>query len=75
MNKRQSRIYLSLAPILFGLSWYISHRMYTDFLKSGQSSNGFHGENHAILYATVFTSVYLLAYFIINDLYDGKAKI
>jgi hypothetical protein len=72
MTKRQSTIYLSLAPILFGLSWYISHRMYTDFLKSGMSSNGFHGENHALIYASVFTTLYLITYFIIRNLYASS---
>lgn len=74
MNNRQSKIYIGLAPVLFGLSWYISHRMYTDFLKSGESGNGFHGEDHAIVYATIFTSVYVVAYFVIKDLYSkGKS--
>lgn len=69
MNQKQSRIYLSLAPLLFGLSWYISHRMYTDYLKSGVSSNDYHGADHGLIYATIFTSLYLIAYFVITDLY------
>lgn len=75
MTRKVSIIYLCIAPILFGLSWYISHRMYTDFLQNGVGNMKYQGEERSVMYATVFTALYLAAFFVIRDLYPQKKKI
>jgi hypothetical protein len=72
MTKKASIIYLSLAPVLFALSWYISHRMYTDFLQNGVGNMEFGGKERSLTYATGFTVLYLAAFLIIRDLYKKK---
>lgn len=72
MSKRASIIFLCLAPVLFALSWYISHRMYTDFLQSGIGVNTYKGKERSLLYATFLTGMYLAIFFVIKDLYKKK---
>jgi hypothetical protein len=72
MSKKASIIYLSLAPVLFILSWYISHRMYTDFLSNGVGNMRYEGKERSEVYATVLTAIYLAAFFVIRDLYKPK---
>jgi hypothetical protein len=72
MSKKASIIYLALAPVLFMLSWYISHRMYTDFLSNGVGNMRYEGKERSELYAMVLTGLYLAAFFIIRDLYKPK---
>jgi hypothetical protein len=74
MSKRFSTIYLAIAPVLLILSWYISHRMYTDFLENGVGNMKYKGGERSWLYASVLTGLYLAVYFVIRDLYRKKAK-
>jgi len=69
MNRKSSIIYFCIAPILFLLSWYISHRMYTDFLQNGIGNMRFQGQERSLMYATVLTGLYLLVFLVIRDLY------
>ncbi len=73
MSRKASIIYLSLAPVLFLLSWYISHRMYTDFLSNGVGNMRYEGKERSEIYAGVLTGLYLFAFLVIKDLY-GKKK-
>jgi TRAP-type C4-dicarboxylate transport system permease small subunit len=72
MTKRFSIIYLAFAPLLFGLSWYISHRVYERFMQSGSDPTGYPGADRSVIYASVFTGLYLIAYLIIRDLYKPR---
>ncbi|MBX7052964.1 MAG: hypothetical protein K1X54_13070 [Flavobacteriales bacterium] len=72
MTKKASLIYLSIAPVLFALSWYISHRMYTDFLQNGVGNMEYGGKERSFTYAASFTILYLAAYLVIKDLYKKK---
>ncbi len=72
MSKRASIIYLCIAPVLFALSWYISHRMYTDFLHSGVGVNAYPGKERSWMYATTLTVLYLAFFLVIRDLYKKK---
>lgn len=72
MSKRASIIYLCLAPVLFALSWYISHRMYTDYLASGVGVNAYQGKERSLMYATTLTVFYVAFYFVIQDIYKKK---
>jgi TRAP-type C4-dicarboxylate transport system permease small subunit len=72
MSKRASIIYLCLAPVLFALSWYISHRMYTDYLASGVGVNAYQGKERSLMYATTLTVFYIAFYFVIQDIYKKK---
>lgn len=74
MSKRASIIYLCIAPILFVLSWYISHRMYTDYLASGVGVNAYQGKERSLMYATTLTFFYIAFFFVIRDLYGKKKK-
>jgi TRAP-type C4-dicarboxylate transport system permease small subunit len=71
MSRKASVLYLSLAPALFALSWYISHKVYDRFLLSGQDHA--HYEERSLMYASVLTGIYLVAFFIIRDLYKPKS--
>jgi hypothetical protein len=73
MSKKASIIYLCIAPVLFLLSWYISHRMYTDFLQNGVGNMEYQGKERSIMYATAFTVIYLVVFLVIKDLYRKKA--
>jgi TRAP-type C4-dicarboxylate transport system permease small subunit len=70
MNRKSSIIYLSLAPFLFLLSWYISHKVFVRYLLSGQDQANY--EERSLLYASCLTGLYLIAFFIIRDLYKPK---
>ena len=70
MSKRTSLIYLAIAPILFVLSWYISHEVYVRFLQS--NSEYAHTADRSLVYASVLTGIYVVAFFVIRDLYPAK---
>ena len=73
MTRKARIIYLCIAPCLFALSWYISHRMYTDFLQNGVGNMRYAGEERSFTYASVLTGLYLAVFFVIRDLYkDGR---
>lgn len=73
MTRKARIIYLCIAPCLFALSWYISHRMYTDFLQNGVGNMRYAGEERSLMYASVLTGLYLAVFFVIRDLYkDGR---
>ncbi len=72
MSRKASIIYLCIAPILFLLSWYTSHRMYTDYLENGVGNMKFEGEERSLMYASVLTGLYIAVFFVIRDLYRKK---
>jgi TRAP-type C4-dicarboxylate transport system permease small subunit len=72
MTRKTSIIYLCIAPVLFLLSWYISHRMFTEFLQNGVGNMRFDGKDRSLMYASVLTGIYMAAFFIIRDLYKKK---
>ncbi|MEY3399481.1 MAG: hypothetical protein RL220_2075 [Bacteroidota bacterium] len=72
MSRKFNIIYLGLAPVLFFLSWYISHRLYERFMKFGSGDFVYQGKEQSLLYASFFTGVYLLAWFVMKDLYGRK---
>ncbi|MFN0031058.1 MAG: hypothetical protein ACKVOR_02750 [Flavobacteriales bacterium] len=67
MTRKTSLIYLIIAPVLFALSWYISHRIYEEFLLSNQEN--VHYKERSLLYASFLTGLYLVAFFVIKDLF------
>lgn len=70
MSSKFSKIYLALAPVLFVLSWYIAHRIYVHFLQG--NSDFAYVKDRSIIYASVFTTLYLVTFFVIRDLYRPK---
>lgn len=72
MSRKASIIYLCITPILFLLSWYISHRMYTDFLKNGVGNMLYQGKERSLIYASSLTVLYLAMFLVIKDLYRKK---
>lgn len=72
MTSRFYLIYLSIAPLVYGLSWYISHRIYLRFLRfsSGDIQTG--ADDRSLIYAGVFTGLYLAALVVIRDLYGVR---
>jgi hypothetical protein len=72
MSRKSTIIYFCLAPVLFLLSWYISHRMYTDFLQNGVGNMRYEGRERSLMYSTVFILLYIAAWFVIRDLYGKK---
>ncbi len=72
MSKRASIIYLCIAPFLFALSWYISHRMYLDYLANGVGVNAYQGKERSLMYATTLTVFYIAFFFVIKDIYRKK---
>ncbi|MCC6601332.1 MAG: hypothetical protein IT223_11770 [Crocinitomicaceae bacterium] len=73
LSKRFQIIYLSLAPVLFALSWFISHRIYIRFMKLATGSMQYRTEDHSLIYASVFAGIYVAAFFVIRDLYKPRA--
>ena len=73
MSKKARIIYLCIAPLLFALSWYISHRMYTDFLQNGMGNMRYEGKERSWMYASVLTGLYLAVFLVIQDLYKKKS--
>lgn len=69
MTKRFTIIYFALAPFLFGLSWFISHRLYLRFMRFGSGDFEYQGDDRSLIYAGIFTGLYIVAFFVINDLY------
>ncbi len=72
MSRKASILYLCIAPLLFILSWYMSHVMFNEYLKNGVGNMAYHGEERSLTYATVLTSIYVVAFFVIKDLYRKK---
>jgi hypothetical protein len=72
MSKRFTLIYLALSPVIFGLSWYISHRLYLRFMRFTSGNMEHPGDDRSLIYATVFTAIYIGAYLVIRDLYKTE---
>jgi hypothetical protein len=71
MGKKFTLIYLAIAPLVFGLSWYISHRLFMNFA-AGEDGNG--ATDRSLIYAGVFTGIYLAVLLVIRDLYRPAHK-
>jgi hypothetical protein len=69
ISKRFSIIYLSIAPVLFLLSWYISYRIQDHFMSGTKGITQQQAHINPILYASIFTGIYLAAYLVIRDIY------
>jgi hypothetical protein len=74
MSKRTTIICLAIVPVLFLLSWYISHRMYDEFLRFGTGVAKYKGEERSLVYACYFTGLYLAIFLVMRDLYKPKGK-
>ncbi len=72
MSRKFIRIYLALAPVIFGLSWFISHRLYLRFMRLASGDMEHPGDDRSIIYASAFTVFYLSFLLIINDLYRKR---
>ncbi|MFN8699455.1 MAG: hypothetical protein ACK500_06285 [Flavobacteriales bacterium] len=72
MSKRFTLIYLALTPVIFGLSWYISHRLYLRFMRFTSGNMEHQGDDRSLIYASVFTAIYIAAYLVIKDLYKTE---
>lgn len=73
MSKKARLWYLSLAPVFFVLSWLIGHRLHERFVEHAKGMGD--QPNRALLYASIFTAVYIAVYFVIQDLYPNKKNI
>lgn len=69
ITRRFTIIYLALAPLWFGLSWYISHRLQLRFMSLATNEMQTESNSKPFIYASIFTAVYLGAYLVIRDLY------
>jgi hypothetical protein len=72
MSKRFTLIYLALIPVIFGLSWYISHRLYLRFMRFTSGDMTHPGDDRSLIYASVFTAIYIGFYLVIRDLYKPE---
>jgi hypothetical protein len=72
MSKKARIWYWILAPVLFVLSWIIGNQLYHRFVEHSKGMG--HQPNRAFSYACIFTAVYILVYFVIQDLYPSKKK-
>ncbi len=70
MTRKASIIYLCIAPFLFLLSWYISHKIFQNFLSSNVDNIAY--VEHSMMYASFLTVIYLVVFFVIRDLYKSK---
>ncbi|MFN4885569.1 MAG: hypothetical protein ACK5EW_00405 [Bacteroidota bacterium] len=71
MSKKFKTIYLAVAPVLFGLSWFISNRLFEQFM-SDKGTVDHPVTNHSFAFASSFTLVYIIIFFVILDLYPTK---
>jgi hypothetical protein len=46
--------------------------MYTDYLQNGVGNMRYSGEERSFMYASIFTGLYLAAFFVIRDLYKDR---
>lgn len=74
ITKRFTIIYLALAPVLFALSWYISHRIQIRFMSLATGELQEQSNNKPFIYASIFTALYLGAYLVIRDLYKPTSN-
>ncbi|MBL7943079.1 MAG: hypothetical protein JNM00_09950 [Flavobacteriales bacterium] len=74
MSRRFTIIYLSLAPVLFGLSWYISGSVVPRAQALGSGKIQDTDPRMSLIYAGVFTGIYLLAYVAMRDIYRKKVS-
>lgn len=73
MSKKSTIIYFAIAPVLFGLSWFISHRVVPRAQALGSGKISETDSTISLLYAGFLTGLYIIAWFIWKDLY-GKKK-
>jgi hypothetical protein len=73
MSKKFNIIYLSIAPLLFVLSYFISTTLYDRFMKFGTGEYEYQGKDHSLVYSLFFTIAYLAVFFVIRDLYKKKS--
>jgi hypothetical protein len=71
MSKRNTILYFSFAPILFLLSYYISHRVYVKYMLNGSLTN--EGNNRPWIYSGFLVLIYIAAYFVMKDIYRKKS--
>jgi hypothetical protein len=71
MSKKFSVWYLSLLPVVFFLSWFISHKLYLTFMLSAGVGVQ---PDRSLIYASVFTALYLAVFIVIKDLYPNQKK-
>jgi hypothetical protein len=74
ITKRFTLIYLAIAPALFALSWYISHRIQIRFMSLATGEIQSESNSKPFIYASIFTAIYLGAYLVIRDLYKGSSN-
>jgi hypothetical protein len=67
MNKKASILYFSFAPLLFLLSYYISYKVFVNYMLNGTISNEAH--NRPWIYSGFLTFLYIGFYFVIKDIY------
>jgi intracellular septation protein A len=72
MTKRTSIVYLLLAPVLFSLSWYISHKLFERFMLNASGIEN--AKDRSLVYAGFFTILYIAAWFVIRDLYKNSSQ-
>jgi TRAP-type C4-dicarboxylate transport system permease small subunit len=74
MSKRASIIYLCLAPVLFLLSWFISHKLYVQYMAHNTGDMHQNSDERSITYAAFFTGLYLAVFLVLRDLYKPSTK-
>jgi hypothetical protein len=67
MTRKASMIYLACAPLLFVLSYYISYKVFINYMLNGTMSNEAH--NRPWIYSGFLTFIYLGLFFVIKDIY------
>lgn len=72
MSKRNTILYFSFAPLLFLLSYYISHRVYEKFMLNGTMSNEI--QNRPWIYSGFLLFLYVGAYFVFRDIYRKEKQ-
>ena len=72
MTRKITFIYFAFAPVLFGLSWFISHRVLPRAQALGSGKISQTDNKIGFIYASFLTGLYLVAYFVWRDLYRKK---
>ncbi|MFZ4785453.1 MAG: hypothetical protein ACOYLH_08240 [Flavobacteriales bacterium] len=69
ITRKFTMIYFGLAPVLFALSWYISYKIQITFMTVGTGHLPANSNNKPLIYASIFSGIYLAAYLVIRDIY------
>ncbi|MDZ4752519.1 MAG: hypothetical protein SGI87_12950 [Flavobacteriales bacterium] len=72
MSKKFTIIYLSIAPVLFTVSYLLSTKLFDRFMRYGAGEYEYQGKDYSLAYSAFFTLAYLAVFLVIKDLYKKR---